>query len=543
MRAELARAAALAAMLVAGRTESASSQAVKLDLVGRYDGGIFSHQAVQNPPAWDAGRKRLYVGSQIRARVDVLDLSIPATPALVDTIGISDLPPGIPFSKIGGGISSLAFRDGVLAVAFAAVDKGDTGIVVLFDDSGRAISRPIDVGHSPNAMAFVPNRPLLLTVNQGDPGPNVDPRASLSVIHVDPDLQTGSSPEVSTITFTKFDGNEAALRATGVRLITPGASASEELEPESLAFSEDGMTAWITLPRNNAIGVVDLDALEVKALLPLGTKDFSKSGTGLDASDLDGAIRIRPWPVQALYEPDGIAVYRSGEQTFLVTANEGDPRPGEEVRIGEAMLNLEAFPDAASLQRPENLGHLQVTRVESDPDQDGDLDRLVALGARSLAVWSTDGRLVGETGSLFERVTAQRVPSGFNTTYDETKFDSRSDDRGPEPESIALGRVKQRQIAFVAFEQVGGVIAVDVTLPSAPIFQDYVSTRNYNINPATVCIDNAPKSASCAAAGDLGPESLVFVPAEESPIQAPLLIVRQDLSDTLTIFAINTGKQ
>jgi hypothetical protein len=265
MRAELARAAALAAMLVAGTTVNASSEAnqfgrVKLDLVGRYDGGIFSHQAVQNPPAWDAGRKRLYLGSQIRARVDVLDLSVPAAPTLVDTLEISDLPEGIPFSKIGGGISSLAFRDGVLAGAFAAVDKGDTGIVVLFDDSGRAIGGPIDVGHSPNAMAFVPNRPLLLTVNQADPGPNVDPRASLSVIHVDPNLQTGSSPEVSTITFTKFDGNEAALRATGVRLITPGASASQELEPESLALSGDGRTAWITLPRNNAIGVIDLDA-------------------------------------------------------------------------------------------------------------------------------------------------------------------------------------------------------------------------------------------------------------------------------------------
>ena len=324
-----------------------------------------------------------------------------------------------------------------------------------------------------------------------------------------------------------------------MRLISPGASASQELEPESLALSEDGRTAWITLPRNNTIGVVDLDDLEVKALVPLGTKDFSKLGNGLDASDKDGAIRILPWPVRGLYEPDGIAAYRVHGKTFLVTANEGDPRPGEEIRVGEATLDRQAFPNAAWLQRPENLGRLQVTRVESDPDQDHDLDRLVALGARSLAVWSTEGRLVGETGSLFERVTARRVPSGFNTSDNETKFDSRSDDRGPEPESIAMGRVGQRQIAFVAFERVGGVIAVDVTLPFAPIFQDYVSTRNYDVDPAAVCVDNAPKSAGCAAAGDLGPESLLFIPAKESPVEAPLLIVRHDLSDTLTIFAVN----
>ena len=145
--------------------------------------------------------------------------------------------------------------------------------------------------------------------------------------------------------------------------------------------------------------------------------------------------------------------------------------------MGEASLDQQVFPNAGWLQLPENLGRLQVTRVESDADQDGDLERLVALGARSLAVWSTEGQLLAETGSLFERVTAREVPDGFNTAYDETIFDDRSDDRGPEPESIAIGQLGPRSIAFVAFEQVGGVIAVDVTLPGLPLFQDYVSTQ------------------------------------------------------------------
>ena len=540
MTSAFARTLVAAALCTAGPIAGAAGppESVRLELLGRYEGGIYSPKAVQNPPAWDAARKRLYLGSQPRARIDVLDLSVPSAPRLVDWIGISNLPRGLPMARLGGGIGALAFRDDILAVAIAARDKGDTGIVVFFDPAGRAIAGPIEVGFSPNAMAFVPNRPLLLVVNQADPSAGVNPRASVSVIRLVRRSGTQLSPHVSTVPFTNFDGHEDELRAAGVRLITPGASASRDLEPESLAVSADGRTAWVTLPRNNAIGVVDLMAMRVTKLLPLGSKDMRRPDNAFDASDRDGKIAIRPWPVDALYEPDGIAAYRSLGRTLLVTANEGDPRPSEEVRVGEAVLDARAFPNAAWLQQPENLGRLQVTRVESDPDNDGQLERLVALGARSLAVWSTDGRLLGETGSLFERVTAREVPEGFNVTDDQTVFDARSDDRGPEPESITVGRVGGRRIAFVAFERQGGVIAVDVTLPGSPLFQDYVSTRNYAVNPAAGCVDNAPKSADCARAGDLGPESLLFIAAEQSPIHVPLLLVRHDLSDTLTIFAV-----
>ena len=297
MKRKLYRAFVLVAVLLVGLqptpTPADQPGRIRLDLLGRYDGGIYSPLAVQNPPAWDAGRKRLDVGSQVRKRVDVLDLASLSAPALVDTIEISDLPPGIPIpGKIGGGISALAFREDVLAVAFAAADKGDTGIVVFFDPAGKALAGPVDVGFSPNAMSFVPGKPLLLVVNQADPGATVDPPASLSVIRLD---RAGGqlSPAVSTITFTQFDGHEAELRAAGIRLITPGSSASEQLEPESLAVSEDGRTAWITLPRNNAIGVIDLEAMQVRTLLPLGSKDMSRLGNGFDASDRDGRIAIR----------------------------------------------------------------------------------------------------------------------------------------------------------------------------------------------------------------------------------------------------------
>ena len=95
---------------------------------------------------------------------------------------------------------------------------------------------------------------------------------------------------VRSVDFTKFNGQEAALRAQGIRIYGPGASAAQDFEPEYIAVSADSRTAYVTLQENNAIAVIDIDKAEVSRLLPLGYKDYSAScprrppltnGTGL----------------------------------------------------------------------------------------------------------------------------------------------------------------------------------------------------------------------------------------------------------------------
>ena len=113
----------------------------------------------------------------------------------------------------------------------------------------------------------------------------------------------------------------------------------------------------------------------------------------------------------AHFEPDGIGVLENGSGTWLVTANEGDPREFEDARVGELVLDPSAFPQAAMLQREDNLGRLRVTRVEGDTDGDGDYDRLYTLGTRSFSIWTTGGQLIFDSGDAFERNTAEAVPS------------------------------------------------------------------------------------------------------------------------------------
>ena len=58
----------------------------------------------------------------------------------------------------------------------------------------------------------------------------------------------------------------------------------------------------------------------------LGAITFS--GNGLDPSDQDGVNRIFGWPVEGTYQPDGMALFTAGGDSYIITANEGDSRSG-----------------------------------------------------------------------------------------------------------------------------------------------------------------------------------------------------------------------
>lgn len=102
-----------------------------------------------------------------------------------------------------------------------------------------------------------------------------------------------------------------------------------------------------------------------------------------------------------------------------MVANEGDPRNtdlfSEKVRVGDLPLDPVAFPDAAALQRPEALGRLQVTKVEGDPDGDGDVDRLVLLArdrGRTYAFVAFEGT-GGMDGVRRDQPASRQLPAGL----------------------------------------------------------------------------------------------------------------------------------
>lgn len=505
----------------------AGQPTLSLEAIGQHQTGVFDEGAAEIV-AYDARTQRVFKVNAQAATVDVLDIADPTRPTLVATIDATDL---------GASANSVALHKGLVAVAIEADDRQAPGVVAFYDAKSLALIHSVEVGALPDMLTFTPNGRYVLVANEGEPNDEytVDPEGSVSVI----DLRQGvKKARVHTADFRAFNGREDELRAMGVRIFGPGASAAQDLEPEYIAVSRDSRFAWVTLQEANALAIVDIQRAKILDIRPLGTKDHSLPANAFDASNRDRMINIASWPTKGMYMPDAIASYMYRGRTYLVTANEGDSRDyegySEEARVKDLTLDPDAFPNAAELQKDANLGRLLTTTANGDTDGDGDFDEIYSFGARSFSIWNAAGERVYDSGSDFETITAARLPDVFNSNNDANRsFDSRSDDKGPEPEGVALGEIKGRTYAFIGLERIGGIMVYDVTNPYQVRFVDYVNNRNFNVDA------QLPDGSVNPAVGDLGPEGLTFVAAHASPNGKPLLIVGNEVSGTTTVFQIN----
>lgn len=522
-----------------------SNKLIKLSVLGTYASGAFDQSAAEIV-AHDAINQRVFVINANDSSVDVLDINDPKMPTKLGTIDAS---------AEGASANSVAVYGDLVAVAIEATVKQDNGKVVFYNTTDLNKVGEVTVGALPDMVTFTRDGKALLVANEGEPSGDYgsDPEGSVSII----DLSSGAgAATVTTADFTTFNAQRADLMAKGVRVFGPGSTLAQDLEPEYIAVSLDNKTAWITLQENNAVAELDIAAGEITAILPLGFKDHSIPGNELDASNKDDGINVRNWPVLGIYSPDSIASYGYNGETYYVTANEGDSRDydgfSEEFRVADLTLDATAFPNAAELQKDANLGRLNVTSTlgygsSCDPSNPANValiggkydsayvettcvyEKLYAYGARSFSIWSADGTQVFDSGSEFERITANLIPDNFNGNNDENSFDNRSDDKGPEPEAITTGQIGDQTFAFIGLERAGGIMVYNVTDPRKPEFVQYLNNRNFSVSQAD--LENG-------MAGDLGPEGMAFIPAEDSPNGKPVLVVGNEVSGTTTLYGI-----
>jgi hypothetical protein len=420
-----------------------------------------------------------------------------------------------------------------VAAAVEANIPQDPGSVVFFDAFGNFLNS-VPVGALPDMLTFTPNGRYVLVANEAEPNDDytVDPEGSVSII----DLGRGVKRAiVRTADFTQFNGQEDELRDEGIRIFGPGATAAQDLEPEFITISKNSRKAFVTLQENNAVAVVDVKGAEVIDLFSLGVKDHSLAENGLDASNRDDAINITTWPVMGMFQPDAIASFSKGGNTYLVTANEGDARDydgfSEEVRVKDITLDQDAFDrDVDKLQEDENLGRLKVTNTMETNDK-GDFTKLFSYGSRSFSIWDEEGILIFDSQDDFERITANLLPADFNSTDNENdSFDNRSDDKGPEPEGVVTARIRGRHYAFIGLERIGGIMVYNVSNPTSPEFVQYINTRDFSGDP------------EAGTAGDLAPEGLLYIKRAFSPNKKDLLVVAYEVSGSITIFQIDDAQ-
>ena len=458
----------------------------------------------------------LYVMSV--GKIDVVDISDPAAPVQVGEIAL----PGEP--------TSVAVDDGLVAVSVPADPRTDPGTVLFF--RGTEPAGEVTVGALPDMVTFTPDGKNLVVANEGEPNSynqpdSIDPEGSITIIETKEfrkDKKKQKEAKVRTISFADFNVGEKRNKdlPEGVRITGPNATVAQDLEPEYITISADGKTAWVSLQENNAIAIVNLKSRKVDEIVALGTSDHSVAGFGIDASNDDDRINIANWPVRGMYMPDGIANYKVGRTQYIVTANEGDARdyPGfEDVDRARNVADTGVIP-AAGVRA--ELGQLNVITTAPAPQGPNGVTELFSLGSRSFSIRTADGELVWDSGDDFEQITARTLPGNFNASNSNDDFDNRSDDKGPEPENVVVGKIDGRQYAFIALERIGGVMVYDVTDPTAPVFQQYLVSRVFD--------------GTDPVGPDSGPEGLVFVSAKDSPTGAPLVIAGNETTGTVSIF-------
>ncbi|MEM6253121.1 MAG: esterase-like activity of phytase family protein [Cyanobacteria bacterium P01_D01_bin.156] len=306
-------------------------------------------------------------------------------------------------------------------------------------------------------------------------------------------------------------------------------------KPEGLALLPDGRLAVLN---DNDFGLEPGAEAVQLGLIDFAGEAAPGASNGLDASDRDGAdgegaINIQNQPVFGLFMPDSIASFEANGQTYYITANEGDDRGdadederGDAVRLkdladvtsfGRNGLALDESLDPA-LAEDENLGRLAISTIDGDIDGDGDLDQLFSYGGRSFSIWDENGNQVYDSGSLIAEITAEQTPELFNANNGSPEdFDTRSDNKGAEPEAVTTGEIGGVPFAFVGLERAGGgVLAFNLSDPTNPEFVQYARSDE-----------------------DVAPEGLTFISAEDSPNGQPLLAVANEVSNTLAVYEAN----
>jgi DNA-binding beta-propeller fold protein YncE len=542
-----------------------ASIGIALDVVGR---AFLGNQGAAEIVQYHADTQTIYATNTSTNTIAVIPASTVSTATLSDPINTINLTPStvdLPADINGvalGGVNSIAISGDLMAVAVSAAVKTDNGYVLFYsglDSSTPAFLDSVEVGALPDMVTFTPDGGKVLVANEGEPSDDytVDPVGSVSVINI---LASGEPEETgTTVGFTAFNGLQAELMSQGMMFPNPSGrtingtaittTVAQDLEPEYIAATND--VAYVSLQENNGLAVLDLEELTVD-VVGLGTKAWAD--LSIDIQE-DSAVSFGQYTgLYGVYQPDSLATFTWKDATFIVTANEGDAREyffdaadeaactaaggvsfdendgclafTDEVSVSD--LTAEPNSDLALLQATGEADDLRVTSAMGDADNDGEYDAAYTYGARSFTIWDQNGLVVYDSGDDFERITASVQGAQFNNNNDANEGDSRSENKGPEPEAITVGQIGDRTYAFIGLERMGGIFVYDVTNPYDVQFTEYVINR-----------DLTEGLTSNDVIGDLAPESLVFVSAEDSPSGEALLVVGNEVSGTVSVWQIS----
>ena len=354
---------------------------------------------------------------------------------------------------------------------------------------------------------------------------------------------TLANEENISIDALKSQGISVASKVLLTNLSSEGYLPNDK--PEGLALLQDGRLAVIN---DNDFGVTSLDAAAYAALSDQeksryslaadinGSKTYvyakasdartqlgivSMIPTTMDPSDRDGGIKpMANQNVYGLRMPDGIGVYQGKGtdgtlQTFTVIANEGDGRvrpdgdytdPATSTVVKSESVYSDELRSGVTETSPDN--RLKIVKDLGNHDATTPAyEQKFSFGGRSITILDSLNNVVWDSGDLIDRAA---IAAGI---YD----DNRSDDKGSEPENVAITTVGGRTYAFVGLERgtSSSIAAFDITDPYNGYLADFRR----------------------AATGVVSPEGILPIPASQSPNGKDLVVVSNEVSKDIEILS------
>lgn len=464
--------------------------------------------------AYDAKSKKLFVVNSVGNRLDILDFKNASEITFLKSIELNGY---------GKGINSVAVKNGIVAAAMEHTVIDQEGSVVFFNTDGLYLNK-VQAGILPDMLTFTPDGKKVLVANEGQPSDDysVDPEGSISIIDLPADISKLSQKNVRHADFRSFNDSLKVLQSRGVRIFGPGASVAQDLEPEYIAVAEDSEKAWITLQENNAVAILDIASGKITDIKALGGRDF-RAGEGNTSF---GKVKTSCL-LKGMHQPDGISAYTINGNTYLITANEGDPRNyegfKEMLKLGNEtyFMDREKFPNADELKDKKNFGKLHVSKSTGDADEDGDFDEIHCYGSRSFSIWDSSLKNIYDSGDDFEKIACKDEGyCRFNERFEKIEEGEKLDHRGPEPESVVIGHIGKQIYAFITLERYGGVMVYNVTNPSKAYFIDY---SNSNL---------------AGRSQESRPEGIIFIDAQQSPNGKNLIVVANEGTSTIDVYNV-----
>ena len=549
-----------------------ANSALTINLIGRAVLNAQSPEGAAEIVAYQASKKWIYAinSSGDSAVVNIIPADTFDTAALVqDNEGIvntTNLSTAITLTlndNTPGDANSIAIDENnkLLAVAMAAKSVGEAGQIAFYDISGDTpiFIKNVTAGFLPDMVTFSHDGAKVVVANEGEPNGDysIDPQGSISIINVNDGVIADNA---TNIDFTAYNDKQSELEALGLVFANPAGrtingnlintTVAMDLEPEYVSISKDNKYAYVSIQENNALAIVNLEdnSLELKGL---GFKDWSS--LQIDASDKDGGVNFKSYPgLYGMYQPDTISSFSWKGANFIVSANEGDAREyffdttNEADCIAKGGVDFDeddgclAYIDESRVEDltlaanfdylnndDNDIGRLKVTTVKGDNNNDGQYESLYAYGARSFTIWDSNGLVVFDSGDDIGRITASVHGEAFNNNEDENKGDTRSDDKGAEPEALTIGTIGERTFAFIGLERMGGIMIYDITNPYDVQFEDYFYNRGL--------------IAGAEITGDLAPEGMTFIPREQSATGEPLLIIGNEISGSIAVWEVSAN--